>query len=102
MNSKFSKRLQEYLESECSDYDLSFTWEWDEDCQWCKVVITRYELNKELHFRYNDKKDELMIELSEDSYYITKEYDWSVKYFWMLICPAFFRNNQQITKGTNI
>jgi hypothetical protein len=37
--------------------------------------------------------DELEIELSEGSFYETREYDYSVKYFWMLVAPSLFPNN---------
>lgn len=93
MNDKFAKRLREYLESECSDYDLKFSWEWDSDCDWCEVTITRdcgEQHAKELKFKYDEGKDDLLIELSEDSYYATREFDSTVKYFWMLISPAIF------------
>jgi hypothetical protein len=95
MNEKFAKRLQEYLESECSDYDLKFSLQWNEDCGCCDVTILRDDHNqntKEVRFKYDKEKDDLLIELSEDAYYITREFDQTVKYFWMLICPALFPN----------
>ena len=94
MNSKFKERLEEYLNSECSDYDLSYNWEWVEDCQFCEVEVKRNGTPyvKSLYFRYNEKENDLTIELSEDSYYVTREFDESVKYFWMLVSPALFPN----------
>ncbi len=41
MNAKFANRLQDYLKSECSDYDMSFSWEWNEDCECCDVTISK-------------------------------------------------------------
>jgi len=95
MNDKFAKRLEEYLSSECSDYSLEYEWSWNDDTNCCEVVIKRNDHtkhSKELCFQYNEKNDDLTIELSEDSFYITREFDKSVKYFWMLIAPAIFPN----------
>jgi len=92
MNNKFQERLTEYLDSECSDYSMSYKWEWNEDTECCEVEVkSDYSGNfKCLNFRYNEKKDDLSIELSEDSFYETREFDWTVKYFWMLISPSLF------------
>jgi len=93
MNNKFTKRLEEYLTTECSDYDLTYKWEWNEDTACCEVEVKRddYSQNiKDLNFRYDQEKDDLTIELSEDSFYVTREFDSSVKYFWMLISPSIF------------
>ena len=90
MDIKFTKRLEQYLESECDDYDMSYSWEWCEDTQNCEVEIKRNDLVKHLNFRYDSKKDDLSIELCEDSFYTTREFDYSVKYFWMLISPTLF------------
>jgi len=93
MNAKFANRLQEYLESECSDYDLKFSWEWNEDCGCCDVTILKddhTQYTKELRFKYDKEKDDLRIELCEDSFYTTREFDHTVKYFWMLISPTMF------------
>jgi hypothetical protein len=93
MDSKFAKRLEEYLSSECSDYGLSYSWEWNEDGECCDVIITRDENeHKSIRFKYNVKNDDLKIELSEGSYYTTREFDRTVKYFWMLICPVLFKH----------
>ena len=95
INKKFTKRLTEYLESECGDYDLKYDWEYDADSECCHITIgMRYSQNiKELNFKYDEAKDDLSIELSEDSYYVTREFDYTVKYFWMLISPTLFPNN---------
>lgn len=92
MNKKFANRLTEYLDSECDDYDLNYDYKWEEDLGCCEVIITRehYNESKTLYFQYDEQRDNLLIELSEDSFYETKEFDWSVKYFWMLISPVFF------------
>ncbi len=93
MNNQNTKRLEEYLTSECDDYDLTYKWEWSEDTGCCEVEVKRddYSQNtKNLNFRYNEKDEDLTIELSEDSFYITREFDQTVKYFWMLISPSLF------------
>lgn len=95
MEEKFIKRIQEYLNSECSDYDLAYKWKWNEDTQCCEVVVKRDDFTqhtKTLNFRYKTDLDDLTIELSEDSFYVTREFDETVKYFWMLICPSLFPN----------
>lgn len=95
MNKKFTTRLTEYLDSECSDFGLEYDFKWCEDTACCEVEVkSNYGPNKkELNFRYDEKGDHLLIELSEDSFYETREYDESVKYFWMLISPSLFPNN---------
>lgn len=93
MNEKFSNRLTSYLDSECDDYDLSYTWEWNDDCENCEVEVIRdnnKDFSKCLNFRYDNENDDLTIELSEGCYYVTREFDWTVKYFWMLVCPSVF------------
>ena len=95
MNQKFANRLNDYLESECSDYDMKFSWEWNEDIDCCEVEVKRddyTQYSKCLFFKYDENKDDLKIELSEDSFYTTREFDETVKYFWMLVSPALFPN----------
>lgn len=93
MNNYFANRLIDYLDSECGDYDLSYTYEWCEDSQNCEVEIKRNDhtqFTKCLNFKYDKENDDLKIELCEDSFYITREFDQTVKYFWMLISPTIF------------
>lgn len=93
MNQKFANRLNDYLESECSDYDMKYSWEWNEDIGCCEVKIKRddhTQHSKCLFFKYDENKDDLKIELSEDSFYTTREFDETVKYFWMLVSPSLF------------
>lgn len=95
MNSNFSNRLEEYLSDECGDYGMSFRWKWDEDNEICETTIScKYNENEKIiNFRYDEGKDDLLIELHEDSWYVTREFDSSVKYFWMLVAPALFPDN---------
>jgi hypothetical protein len=45
---------------------------------------------KYLNFKYTEEVDDLEIELSEDSFYGTREFDETVKYFWILVSPSIF------------
>lgn len=95
MNKEFAELLEEYLSSECGDYSMSYTWKWDDDSE-CVVATIKSTLNnneKEVLFRYDEKERNLLIELSEDSWYETAEFEWSVKYFWMLVAPALWPEN---------
>jgi hypothetical protein len=92
MNNKFTKRIEEYLISECDDYDLIYEYEWNEDTGCCEVEVKRNDYTKCLNFKYDESCDDLTIELSEDSFYRTREFDHTVKYFWMLISPSLFPN----------
>lgn len=96
MNKKFTDRLNEYLQSECSDFDMAFDYEWEEDLGCCVVNVFRDDYtnyNKYIKFQYDEQRNVLKIELSEDSFYETREYDYSVKYFWMLVAPSLFPNS---------
>lgn len=94
MNKKFADRLNEFLQSECSDYGLTYTWEYSEDYE-CAVAIIKNDdsrqLTKEVHFKYNEEEDDLLMELCEDCWETTREFDWTVKYFWMFISPELFK-----------
>jgi hypothetical protein len=96
MNDKFAERLDSFLDSEARDYSMSFSWQWNDDCNCCEVLI-KSELDatrfKEINFKYDEENDDLKIELCEDSYYTTREFDETVKYFWMLVAPAIFPEN---------
>jgi hypothetical protein len=93
MNNKFSERLEEFLASECSDYDLKYSWEWDEDCNKCVVKISR-NINPlretELYFKFNKSTEDLLIEMCEDSFEVVREFDHTIKYFWMILSPRLF------------
>ena len=93
MNEKFAKRLNEYLANECFDYDMTYSWEWNEDLNGCEVEIKRDDHTqyiKRLFFKYDEVNNNLKIELSEGSFYTTREFDNTVMYFWMLVAPALF------------
>lgn len=95
MKKKEIERLTEYLDSECSDYDLTYDYEWIEDCEHYEVTIKRDDYSqytKIVIFKYDSENDDLRIELSEGSFYTTREFDETVKYFWMLITPSLWPN----------
>ena len=92
MNKKFTDRLESFLSSECDDFGLSYFWEWDEDSECVNATITRDDrVETDVRFKYKEDKDDLLIELTEYSYYTTREFDHTVKYFWMKISPVLFR-----------
>ena len=98
MSAKIPEILKEYLDSECDDYGLEYSVEFIEDCEQFEATIKcNYNKNeKVVNFRIVESKnggEVLTIELSEDSWYETAEYDYTVKYFWMLIAPAIYPEN---------
>ena len=90
MNKKMIDRLEDYLDSECDDYSWDYSWEWNEDTECCEVEISSEDRNVVLSFQYDEPKDDLSIELGEDSWYVTREFDQTIKYFWMLVAPEMF------------
>lgn len=93
MNKQFADRLEKYLLSVCSEHGMKYKWEWFEDGECCEVLISSGDTEQEafLNFRYDDEKGTLSIELIEDCYVNTCEFDNTVKYFWMLVSPVIFR-----------
>jgi len=94
MNDKFVELLNEYLDSECSDYSMKYSYEWNSDTECCDVTITNdyNKRNTVICFRYNKEKNSLEILLNEDfdGWYETAEHNHTVKYFWMLVAPEIF------------
>ena len=91
MNKKFKTRLTEYLDSECSDYGLSYRYEWEEDSEIVEAYVKNDDYVTSVMFKYNETEDDLLIEISIDCFYETRESDETVKYFWMLIAPKLFK-----------
>ena len=86
MNKRFVEELEEYLSHEINDYGLNYTWEWCEDTACCVVTIfsnIEPNNNTDINFRFDGV--DLKIELSEDSFYVTRWHDKTVKYLWMLV-----------------
>ncbi len=86
------EKLKNFLNNECNDFDLEYEIEWVEDYDNFEAVVSREDKKVSVFFKYNENTKNLSIELSEDSYYVTEHFDWTVKYFWMLIAPALFPN----------
>jgi hypothetical protein len=61
MNNKFCDRLSEFLDHECENYGLSYSWEWNEDMQYCEVEIKGDDYVVCVAFRYNVDEDSLEI-----------------------------------------
>ena len=76
--------LIEYLDSECSDFDMSY-----ETVYNYEVTVKRFDNVADLTFRFNE--NQLQIELSEECWYDTDFFEWSVKYFWMLVSTELFK-----------
>lgn len=91
--SNFRKRLNEFLNSECDDYDIGYEIEEDmneDEFSSVDVKIKRFENEIYINFKYDSMKNDLKLELSDDSYYTVREFDYTVKYFWMLVSPVLF------------
>lgn len=92
MDSEFAQRLEEFLSSECGDYDLAYSWKWDDDFAYCEVTIVRDSIdNRTISVPFRYQKGSLIIEMCEDVWQTVREYDATVKYFWMKISPIVFR-----------
>ena len=98
MNDKFAKKIEKFLLSECSDYDLEYKWEFSPDENGVNVTIFR---NKDCHnpfeeiffFQYDEENEELKIEMYEDSFETVTNFDWRVKFLWMKLAPYAFPAN---------
>jgi len=93
MNKKFARKLEEYLATECYDYDLEYDYEWNEEMKCCVVTITQKrhpEVCRRLRFKYDEEEDILSIDMGESYYRETKISGPSVKYFWILVAPSLF------------
>jgi hypothetical protein len=91
MNKKFIERLTEFLESEATDYGLTYDYtasDYHENGIDVKIERENTDLKCEVAFIFNGT--DIEIELSEDSWEVVREYDNTVKYFWMIIAPELF------------
>lgn len=95
MNDRFTERLKLYLDSECEDHDMSYSWEWCEDSERCNVEVKTGHPERVaiVSFVYDKDKDELQIETMEDCFTTTHYFNRTVKYFWILVAPALFPEN---------
>ncbi len=95
MNKKFTERLVGFLDSEATDYGLQYDYKWDNDCEHCTVNISLEhdpEKSCEVYFKYREDKDDLLMELHEDGWETVREFDWTVKFFWMFVSPKIWSN----------
>jgi hypothetical protein len=90
MDNNFEKRLEEYLSSECNDYSMDYSWKWNENAGYCEVEIARYDYRACVNFKYNMTNNTLSVDMDDDNFYETSEFDWTVKYFWMIVAPSLF------------
>jgi hypothetical protein len=90
MNRDFENRLRQYLNAVCVDFGMSYVYEWNQDIECCQVEIKREGKIKYLSFKHDEKFNDVMIELCEYSFHTTREFDYTVKYFWILVSPRLF------------
>ena len=94
MNKKFVEKLTEFLESECSDYglvyDLTLS---DYHDNAVTVTIFRENTDSTIDVEFRMKDNDIEIEIADGCWEVVREYDYTVKYFWMLVSPALFPNN---------
>lgn len=91
MEGKFKEELESFLESECDDYGMSFTVEYNGDTA---SVVVSSEYNGrciDLEFKYENR--ELLMEMYDGHWETVRWWDWQVKYFWMKVSPVLFSNN---------
>ena len=88
---KFKERLDEFLNSELGDYPFKYLLEFDENYENCEVIISDGVEEFSIDFQYDTEKDDLRICMYEDIYEVTREFDWTVKYFWQVLAPMFWK-----------
>ncbi len=90
----FIEKLESFLGSECNDYGLSYSWDWADDSDFkIEATIKRNdleEIEEVVLFDYQDGDLLLCMSYDCDVWEKVTEYDWRVKYFWMLIAPVVF------------
>ena len=86
------EKIMELVNGELNDYgffdigEIQFEEQYD-DNEYYSIDIKSGHGSKEktLRFKYDRKEDEIYVELSEDTYELTRSFDWQVKYFWMAL-----------------
>lgn len=97
---RFVRKLTEFLDSETDDYSLAYEISPIDDDGVVEVLTWVYGDNKEIikeetknstYWKFED--NELKIEMGEDtdSWEAVADYNWTVKYFWMMVSPYLFR-----------
>jgi len=93
MEKRFIERLEEFLDSEATDYGMTYKYKKDDDESFVTVKIElehQPEKSVEVYIKYNEEKDDLSFELYEDCWETIREFDWTVKYFWMYVSPKLW------------
>lgn len=103
INHRFVLKLQAFLDSECDDYDILSETTFDEvSLNVAHVTLSRNGYSVDLKFRYitnrytplyDEAHDDIALCMYEDCYEIVREYDWTVRYFWMKVTPHLFPVN---------
>ncbi len=91
-------KIKELIEGELEDYghfkigELNWNDEYgsfsEEDKEEHYIIDIEHGFegkSKTLRFNYNRTKDEIEIELGEDSWYKVCDYDYTIKHFWMAL-----------------
>ncbi len=86
----FVEQLTALLDSECEDYGIKYDYELEENH--AEVTISLNGLVARISFKYVDGT--LYIDRYEDAWEKIAEYDWTVKYLWMIIAPALWPTNE--------
>lgn len=89
---KFKERLEEFLNSELGDYSFKYLLEFDENYENCEVIISDGNEEFSIDFQYDIDKDDLLVCMYEDIFEVTREFDWTVKYFWQIFAPMFWKS----------
>jgi hypothetical protein len=90
MKKEFRKRLIEFLDTECFDYSIEYSIEEIDGWDGCEVTLRNSHSEAYIEFKYDNDKDDLLINIYEDIYEATREFDWTVKYFWQQVSPQLW------------
>lgn len=103
INYRFAQKLEAFLDSECDDYDILSETVFDEiSLNKAQVTLSRNGYSVSLKFRYipnryvplyDEVHDDIALCMYEDCYEIVREYDLTVRYFWMKVAPRLFPVN---------
>lgn len=103
INYRFAQKLEAFLSSECDDYGIISETTFDDiSLNTAHVALKRNGNSVDLKFRYipnrhtplhDEVHDDIALCMYEDCYEIVREYDWTVRYFWMKVAPYLFPVN---------
>ena len=84
------EKVKELIDRELEDYsyfeigELKLIEENDFE-EFYEIDIEMHKKQKTLYFRYDRTEDKVGVQLGEDNYEETNDYDYKVKYFWMAL-----------------